>query len=254
MKRENLVEAVSKELLRMISVGEFKAGEQLPPHEALAETFGVSRSTIREATQALRMLGLIETSPGRGSRVCLDPQQRLYFAKNATTRVTGLDASKIYEARHAFERTTVSLAAVRAGSDDISRIQAAYTRLVKSAGDAEEFALADLEFHSAVASASHNELLAQFYELNRDLLLSAPLVDTYLLPGVPENAFKTHEGIMRGIIARDPRAALEAFDDMQRYSEQLLCALYPDGSDAHRADGAMEEGGEQLSKAKRGKK
>ena len=62
------------------------------------------------------------------------------------------------------------LAAARATAEDLARIRAAMTAMQENAADLPAFIRADFEFHLAIADASHNELLAQFYHLTRTLL------------------------------------------------------------------------------------
>lgn len=221
IRTENLVQAVIRELQRMIREGEFKAGDQLPSHEALADMFGVSRSTIREATQALRLVGLVQTSPGRGSYVCSDPQQLAQSARAAAGRLKELCAPKLYEARFALERCLTSLAAERATPDHIRRIKDALEGMARHLEDTREFARYDLTFHLEVADAANNELLQQFYQVSRELILEG-LIGIDALPSVPENALRTHSAILAAIEEHDPAAALAAFDEWQQYVECVL--------------------------------
>lgn len=60
---------IQRDLVRRIERGEFKVGDQLPPETALAETYGVSRPTVRQALAALVQDGLVERGQGRGTFV-----------------------------------------------------------------------------------------------------------------------------------------------------------------------------------------
>src|SRR3954452_988906 len=62
----NAFEVTVERLAQSIRLGVLAGGEQLPPERELAETFGVSRVTLREAIGALRAAGLIESRRGRG--------------------------------------------------------------------------------------------------------------------------------------------------------------------------------------------
>ena len=46
-------ELVVRELLKHIKNGELAPGDKLPPERNLAESFGVSRSSVREAISAM---------------------------------------------------------------------------------------------------------------------------------------------------------------------------------------------------------
>ncbi|MFE9865853.1 GntR family transcriptional regulator [Streptomyces sp. NPDC005506] len=64
---------IASELRRRISSGGFRPGDQLPTLPALAEQFGVSETTIRNALAMLRNEGLIETRARAGTRVRQTP-------------------------------------------------------------------------------------------------------------------------------------------------------------------------------------
>src|ERR1700733_11704791 len=62
----NAFEVTVERLAQRIRGGVLPDGEQLPPERELADTFGVSRVTLREAIKALREGGLVESKRGRG--------------------------------------------------------------------------------------------------------------------------------------------------------------------------------------------
>lgn len=62
----NAFEVTVERLARSIRLGVLVAGDRLPPERELADTFGVSRVTLREAIRALRAAGLVESRRGRG--------------------------------------------------------------------------------------------------------------------------------------------------------------------------------------------
>jgi DNA-binding FadR family transcriptional regulator len=62
----NAFEVTVERLAQSIRLGVLVDGEQLPPERELAERFGVSRVTLREAIKALRETGLVESRRGRG--------------------------------------------------------------------------------------------------------------------------------------------------------------------------------------------
>ena len=62
----NAFEVTIERLAQSIRLGVLVEGDRLPPERELAETFGVSRVTLREAIKALRDVGLVESRRGRG--------------------------------------------------------------------------------------------------------------------------------------------------------------------------------------------
>lgn len=65
-------ERIARELTREIRSGRLPRGARLPGEVALAERFGVSRTTVRAALAQLGAAGLIATRIGKGSYVLYD--------------------------------------------------------------------------------------------------------------------------------------------------------------------------------------
>ena len=60
---------LTERLRQFMEEGHFRDGDKLPPERALAESFGVSRSSVREAIRALAEKGLLESRQGDGTYV-----------------------------------------------------------------------------------------------------------------------------------------------------------------------------------------
>lgn len=67
--RSNLAAVIANRLRDMVVGGQLKPGDRLPGHRALARTFHVSVSSVREAISALTAVGVLETRHGRGTYV-----------------------------------------------------------------------------------------------------------------------------------------------------------------------------------------
>jgi GntR family transcriptional regulator len=64
-----LYHQLKESLLRAIEAGNWKSDEQLPNETRLAEHYGVSKITVRQAMQELASLGYIRREQGRGTFV-----------------------------------------------------------------------------------------------------------------------------------------------------------------------------------------
>ena len=75
VKRNSTAELVMMQILKSIESGQLKPGDKLPTEHQLSEMFGVGRSTVREATAILSMLGYLQSFQGKGCfvREDLDP-------------------------------------------------------------------------------------------------------------------------------------------------------------------------------------
>src|SRR5688572_14232538 len=69
VRRSRIYEHIVEQIQALIGEGKLKPGDQLPPERLLAETFGVSRTSVREALRALELSGFIEGRQGGGTFV-----------------------------------------------------------------------------------------------------------------------------------------------------------------------------------------
>ena len=67
--RTPLVTKVMERVRALIEDGSFPPHTKLPSERELQQSFGVGRSTVREALRALEALGVIELRQGRGAFV-----------------------------------------------------------------------------------------------------------------------------------------------------------------------------------------
>lgn len=63
---EKIYEEVAEALLESIKSGELEPGDKLDSVQALADSFQVSRSAVREALSALKAMGMVEMKQGKG--------------------------------------------------------------------------------------------------------------------------------------------------------------------------------------------
>jgi GntR family galactonate operon transcriptional repressor len=161
------VTAVVDILGHRIAAGQYSEGETLPIEQELADSLDVGRNALREAVKVLSGKGLISTAPRSGTRIrlredwnMLDPDVLRWHADpDIATDKFMLD---LIEMRRIIEPKAAELAAARATREDVARIMSAYEAMAASKNNPEQRIEADMEFHSAVLKASHNEVLNHF--------------------------------------------------------------------------------------------
>lgn len=219
--RTSLVDDTAAELRQMILSRQWQPGEFLPPQKELAARFGVGASTVREAVQTLVAVGLLQSHPGKGTWVREDATAGMFHPQAVRARLGELNAASLYEARSVIEVVLSEFAAARATPEDLQRIRDALQTMRETVHDTEAFVRADLEFHAAVAQAGHNDLLAQFYQLSRALLLEATH-ELVLLPDVKEQSIDIQATILHAIEQSNPVQARRAAEEHMRYIYRLL--------------------------------
>ena len=115
----------------------------------------------------------------------------------------------LVELRELIEPVAAKLAADRATSDDLTRIEAAYLRMETSVDDYEGFYMADVDFHLAVLNASHNQLVQRLAGIIGTVLgLSFSLQKTVRIP--LRESLESHYQVFDGIRQRNRRSAERA--------------------------------------------
>jgi GntR family transcriptional repressor for pyruvate dehydrogenase complex len=167
IRKSTAPEMVVEQLLRKITSGEIAAGSRLPSQRDMAVSFGVGRSSIREALNALAVMGYLDVQQGRGTFVAGklpgdDPS--LLKLKAALKAGSLLD---VIELRETMECKAAELAAERIEGRQLHQLKEALRVMEESADDYRRFLKADLEFHTVVSEATSNRV---FSEMLRFLL------------------------------------------------------------------------------------
>lgn len=161
------VTAVVDTLGYRIAAGHYAEGETLPIEQELADSLEVGRNALREAVKVLSGKGLIRTAPRSGTRVraredwnMLDPDVLRWHADpDIATEKFMLD---LIELRRIVEPRAAELAASRATREDVADILSAYEIMSATDSDRQQRIEADIQFHSAILKAAHNEVLTHF--------------------------------------------------------------------------------------------
>jgi DNA-binding FadR family transcriptional regulator len=199
-----------------------KPGTRLPPERQLAYDLNVSRATIREALAALEIVGAVETRVGAGTFVAAtaDLEQGAWTADASP--------SETLEARLVIEPHLAHLAALRWDR----RTLAAIGRPVKEArarvasGSSAHPDTLDREFHSAIAAAAANSVIARIATPLWDLMSQALWLKLKSRTWTPELMIRLaqeHERIYTAIHKRDPElASFEMQSHLRRVRSDLF--------------------------------
>jgi GntR family transcriptional repressor for pyruvate dehydrogenase complex len=206
---------IAEELRRRIRGGELPQGQRLPTERELAEELAVSRTTIREALQALRQEGFVETVRGRtgGNFVTdLTLPQELWYER---IRENPAELDELFDYRIALETRSAFLAANRRNGSDLAALRESI-RMLENRGDAATsdfqvaFRRADATFHEVVAQASRNERLYRAIRAARgDIFFPFDWLPhpVYVAP-----TLEGHSMILQAIRSGDARAAASAME------------------------------------------
>lgn len=188
-------------------------GERLPSDKEMMARFKASRTALREALKVLSSKGLIESRQRAGTRVRPRSDWDLLdvdvLSWHTPESISDSFTADLVELRELIEPVAAKLAADRATSDDLTRIEAAFLRMEASVDDYEAFYVADVDFHLAVLYASHNQLVQRLAGIIGTVLgLSFSLQKQARIP--LRESMESHYQVFDGIRQRDKRSAERA--------------------------------------------
>jgi GntR family transcriptional regulator, transcriptional repressor for pyruvate dehydrogenase complex len=200
--------AIADQIRTAIVSGRIRAGERLSPERELAEQFGVSRVTVRDALRSLEAMGLLEVRVGaRGGAFVTTPTgSRVAQAMSDMVMMAALSPEDIVESRLIVELGTVTLACARATDDDFERLRELDARGRAALADGTYTREVSWEFHSLLALAAHNGAVEGLTQSFRSSLSMHPV---RAREGAKAHAatVEEHSRIREALEARDARAA-----------------------------------------------
>jgi DNA-binding FadR family transcriptional regulator len=161
-----------------------KPGDPLPSESDLARQFGVNRSTVREAVRELETHGLIGRSRGaKRLRVTLPEPGRVSSGVSRALALHDATYLELWEAMMAIEPAAAGYAAARRTAAQLQRLVRANARSRRDTPSTAAAVAAVVEFFTAVADASGNQVLAMS-QAPLNLLLAPTL--TQIIERVPQ--------------------------------------------------------------------
>jgi GntR family transcriptional regulator, transcriptional repressor for pyruvate dehydrogenase complex len=209
---------VEQQLKEAILSGQFAHGDKLPSETELAEKFGVSRPTIREALGGLVGTHLI-LKASRGSFVNqITPDslsQILQESLDTTLRLGALNIRELTDLRRVLEIPAARLAAQHRDDGHVAELRDIVEQQRFTTIDDPRIAAYDRAFHSIIGQASGNRLLAALIAAVHDATHPAQYLD--ITPEVGRRTVKQHMAIVEVIEARNAVGAAEAMQAHLNY-------------------------------------
>lgn len=202
---------VIAEMRRRIISGELAPGVSLS-EIALAESFGVSRTPVREALKQLQTEGLVEIRPRVGTFVSA-PSRR--------------EITELFLMKELLEGAAARLLAQRGRVPELDRLA---QNLVEAdtavaAGNRDDYAKLVQEFHDLLMVGADNAKLEAHYRILMNQLAYSRLVTTSLSqPGRPLQSDREHHHVLELIIEKDGDSAERVMREHVRASRAALMA------------------------------
>jgi DNA-binding FadR family transcriptional regulator len=207
---KRLYQQVLDKMLALLDSGEYPAGGRLPPERELAERFGVSRPTIREAIIALETLERVTVKTGSGVYV----REHHTLLDHVYKSVTPFELT---EARALIEGEVVALAAKMITAEELGKLEQSLEDMAQenecgdlASGDA------DREFHHLIAEATQNKMMILITDQLWQIRNNAPQVFRAYKAICEQDGNKRveeHRAIFDALVERDTEAARNAMHE-----------------------------------------
>ena len=202
-------DVLAHELRERILNGEFAEGAALPPERELVAQTRMSRATVREALRILQVQGLVRVRAGRAGGTFVQLPGRDAVARSVSLLIRGqqLRLVDLLETREAIEPFCARLAARNRADADLEQLDRANEALADSGGHLARFLQANVDWHLAVATASHNELLAGLMAALARAIYRSTENERFVDEQVRSETVRAHRSVTRAIRAGDADAA-----------------------------------------------
>src|SRR5207248_5816291 len=118
---------VLEQIVGLISAGDLKPGDKLPPERTLSEMLGVSRPSLREALRVLDAMGIIDARTGNGAAtgtiISDEPGDSLFTLMRMHLALSHFSLDNFLGLRRILEGSTVRRAADVRTDDDVDALR-----------------------------------------------------------------------------------------------------------------------------------
>jgi GntR family transcriptional regulator, transcriptional repressor for pyruvate dehydrogenase complex len=221
IRKTRVAEQVADRIRVLILDSTFPAGQPLPGERQLAEQFGVSRGSVRDALRVLETIGLLVSRHGQGTFPQeLDVDRLVAPLASVLTYRHDLE-DELLDVRRMFEPAVARVAATRITQEDLvdlERILDAQRRKLKT----RQLAIVeDTAFHGVLARATRNRVVVGIMATLNDLLVESRKL-ALKQEGRPGRSMQGHEAVVAALQRRDADAAAEA---MRHHIDQIADLL-----------------------------
>ena len=183
-------------------------GDLLPSEQALADSLGVGRGSVREALKILDAFGIVEIIHGDGTYIATSANKKIFDPLIYSMIIANTDSNELIQLREMVEMGVINTIIDHAKDEDIRKLQIVheeYEELGKR-GETDIAVLnaCDLKFHRTIAALTNNHLIENMYNFVIDIF--APTINASF-------GLERHRKIMTAIANRDKAAAMAAEHD-----------------------------------------
>jgi GntR family transcriptional regulator, transcriptional repressor for pyruvate dehydrogenase complex len=217
IRKSRVAEEVADRIRVLILDGTFPTGQALPAERALAEWFGVSRGSIRDAFRTLETIGLLVTRHGQGTFPQeLDVNRLIAPLASVLSHHYELQ-DELLDVRLMFEPAVARAAATRVTDEDLADLERILDAQRKKVESGRSAIVEVTAFHHVLARATRNRVVVSIMATLNDLLVESRKL-RLKQKGRPGRSILGHEAVVAALRQRDGAAAGEA---MRQHLDQI---------------------------------
>lgn len=227
IKPKKVSSQIADQIRESILAGDFSPGDKLPPERELAEMFGVSRPSVREALNILASAGLVMSYQGGGTVVLSLVDSGQSNALSELIRTQQDRALEVIEVRKCMESWTAFYAAQRALPEDLRRLDEILQGMERNLAGQLPSEDLDANLHIIIARATHNivwlHLMQSLFDAMKEFQRGVWRA-VYLTAEDHNLLYQHHSAIVEAIRTRDAEGAREAMMHHLTFAEQRSTA------------------------------
>lgn len=203
---EKPVDVIIRQVKNLLSSGQLKPGDRLPPERKLSEKFGVGRTHVRDAIRKLEFYGILKTRPQSGTFVAGIGITALESLISDVLKMESSSFLSLVETRELLEMSTISLACERRTAADLLQLEISLNSYLEKAALNISAVEEDLMFHLTIAECSKNKVLKSLL-----LIIIPDIISNYSIfkvcDTITQKALEEHKLMFNYIKEGDGRAA-----------------------------------------------
>jgi len=220
IRRNKVYEDVARQIQNHI-LEHLKPGDVLPPERELAQRFGVSRGSVRDAIRSLEHIGLLEPRQGLGTIVCEPSADILVNPLAAVLLQKRKLVGELLDVRNIIEPPLAGRAALHATAGELAEMEQILERQQEKLLRGEMSIEEDSEFHYQIALAADNSIVLRIVDVLMDLLRETR-ERSLQTAGRSEKSLAGHRRILAALKRHDPAASEAAMRQHLREIENIV--------------------------------
>ena len=220
IRRNKVYEEVARQIQSHI-LEHLKPGDVLPPERELAQKFGVSRGSVRDAIRSLELIGLLEPRQGVGTVVREPSAEALINPLAAVLMQKRKLVNELLEVRRMIEPPLAGRAALHATAGQFAEMEQILARQKEKVLQGKMSTEEDSEFHYQIALAADNSVVLRIVDVLMDLLRDTRERSLQTV-GRSEKSLAGHRRILAALKRHDPAASEAAMRQHLKEIEHIV--------------------------------